>query len=319
MPRDVVFVVYPGIQGLDLDGPLEVFAAANDGAGRAEYRLTVAATTPDWVRTSSGLRIGVDRRLAEIRGRVDTLVVAGGQGTAEAYVDAELIGQIQRLAPRSRRVTSVCSGAFLLAAAGLLDGRRATTHWSVCDTMAAAHPEVAVDPDPIFVRDGNVYTSAGVTAGIDLALALVEEDLGPGVALAVARHLVLFLRRPANQAQFSAPLAGQLAGTDVVRGVQQYAIEHPGAELTVAALARRAAMSERHFARLFGEQVGMTPAKFVERVRVDTARRLLEDGAAAVEDIARECGFGTPDTMRRVFLRALGVTPTEYRRRFRAA
>jgi transcriptional regulator GlxA family with amidase domain len=318
-PRDVVFVVYPDLQGLDLSGPFEVFAAANDEAADPAYRLIVAAVEPGWVRASSGMRVAVDRPLADVRRPVDTLVVVGGNGTEQAYGDAELIGHIGRIAARSRRVTSVCSGAFLLAAAGLLAGRRATTHWSVCETMARVHPEVDVDPEPIYVRDGDVWTSAGVTSGIDLALALVEEDLGRDVALSIARRFVLFLRRPANQAQFSAQLAGQLASVDVIRQVQQHAIEHPAADLSVSALAARAAMSERNFARVFADQVGITPARYVERVRIEAARRRLEDTTEPVEVVARACGFGTADTMRRAFVRTLRTTPTEYRRRFRAA
>jgi transcriptional regulator GlxA family with amidase domain len=318
-PRSIVLVVYPGLMGLDLDGPVEVFAAADEQVGGGAYALTVAASGGDWVRTSSGLRIGVDRPLAQIRGSLDTLMVVGGEGTREAILDEALLHHIRRLAPRSRRVASVCSGAFVLAEAGLLDGRRATTHWSVCDVMRHYYPAIDIDPEPIFVRDGNIYTSAGVTSGIDLALALVEDDLGRDVALAVARRLVLFLRRPANQSQFSAQLSGQLADRDGIRDVQGYALDNPGADLSVASLARRAAMSERHFARVFTREVGATPARFVERVRIESARRRLEETGDAVETIAAACGFGTSETMRRSFLRVLRTTPTEYRRRFQAA
>jgi transcriptional regulator GlxA family with amidase domain len=317
--RPVVFVVYPDLQGLDLDGPFEVFAAADEEVGGGAYALTVAAIDDTPVRTSSGLRIGVDRRLSDIRGPIDTLVVVGGNGTEAAFANDVLIAHIRRLAERARRVTSVCSGSFLLAQAGLLEGKRATSHWSVCDALAATFPTVEVDPEPIFVRDGNVYTSAGVTSGIDLALALVEEDLGRHVALAVARRFVLFLRRPGNQSQFSAQLAGQLASRDAIRDVQTYAIDHPGADLSVPALAARAAMSERHFARVFTREVGSTPARFVERARVEAARRRLEESSESVEAIAAACGFGTAETMRRTFLRLLRTTPSDYRRRFRAA
>jgi len=210
----------------------------------------------------------------------------------------------------------VCSGAFLLAEAGLLDGRRATTHWSVCDLLARLYPTVDVDPEPIFVRDGDLYTSAGVTAGMDLALALVEDDLGREVALAVARRLVLFLRRPGNQAQFSAQLSAQLAQRDDVREVQRWIAEHPESDLSVGSLAARAQTSERSFARWFAHEVGVTPGRYVEQVRVEAARRLLEETDGSVALIARSCGFGSAETMRRSFLRALRIGPTEYRRRF---
>jgi len=319
--RPVVLVVYPGIQSLDLVGPTEVFATVNRIVGRAEYGLTVASVTGPAggpMPTTSGLSIAVDASLASLRGPVDTLVVVGGWGTIEALENAELIGQIQRLAGVSRRVTSVCSGSFLLAEAGLLDGRRATSHWQWCDALAQRYPRVTVDPDPIYVRDGDVYTSAGVTAGMDLALALVEEDLGRDVALAAARQLVLFLHRPANQAQLSAQLAGQLAERDALREAQHVIAEHPEADLGVAALADRVGMSERNFARCFKAETGTTPGRYVERVRLETARRLLEDTAASVAVVAERCGFGTAETMRRSFLRTLGCGPSDYRRRFGA-
>jgi transcriptional regulator GlxA family with amidase domain len=216
-------------------------------------------------------------------------------------------------------VASVCSGAFVLAAAGLLDGRRATTHWSACDLLARLHPSVTVDPDPIYVRDGDVYTSAGVTAGMDLALAMVEDDLGRDVALAVARRLVLFLHRPGDQSQFSAQLSTQWSDRDPLRRLQQWIADHPGGDLAVEALAARAGMSPRHFARCFRDDTGVTPARYVATVRLEAARRRLEESDDAVEHVAAACGFGTAETMRRAFLRALGVAPTEYRRRFRSA
>ncbi len=250
-------------------------------------------------------------------------MVAGGDGVQGLLADgpaiATVAGHLRRLAPTARRVTSVCTGAFLLAEAGLLDGRRATTHWSRCAQLADRFPAVTVEPDPIFTRDGNVFTSAGVTAGMDLALALVEDDLGREAALTIARWLVLFLHRPGNQAQFSAQLSGQLADRDEVRSLQQTIVEHPGADCTVEALARRAAMSPRHLARVFAEEVGTTPARYVEQVRLEAARRRLEESADPVEAIATTCGFGTSETMRRAFIRALGVPPAEYRRRFRTS
>jgi transcriptional regulator GlxA family with amidase domain len=318
-PRDVVLVVFPDLQGLDLIGPAEVFAAANDEVGHAAYRARLAATAPGPLRTTSGVTVLADESLGAVRGPIDTLMVVGGDGTYGAVADPALVGHVARLARDARRVTSVCSGAFVLAQAGLLDGRRATTHWRVCTLLATSFPRVQVEPDPIYVRDGNVYTSAGVTAGMDLALALVEDDLGRDVALAIARRMVLFLRRPANQSQFSAPLQAQAGERDGIRSAQHLVAEHPEGDCSVAALARAALMSERNFARCFTAEVGVTPARYVERVRVETARRLLEDTDDGVEAIAAAAGFGTAETMRRTFLRLLRTNPTEYRRRFRAA
>lgn len=318
-PRDVVFVVFPDLQGLDLIGPAEVFAAANQQARRPVYRARVVASTAGPLPSTSGVTLVADVAIADVAGPVDTLMVVGGDGTYGALADAHLVAQVARLASCSRRVTSVCSGAFVLAQAGLLDGRRATTHWSVCHLLAEGFPDVQVEPDPIYVRDGNLWTSAGVTAGMDLALALVEDDLGRDVALAIARRMVLFLRRPANQSQFSAPLQAQAAERDGIRDAQHQVSEHPEGDCSVAALSRVAAMSDRNFARCFTAEVGMTPARYVERVRVETARRLLEDSDQGVEAVAAAAGFGTAETMRRTFLRLLRTNPTEYRRRFRAA
>jgi transcriptional regulator GlxA family with amidase domain len=315
--RRVIVIAYTDVQALDVVGPVEVFAAANRMAGAAHYDVSVAASKEGPVATMSGLALCADRRIRAVRGSFDTLVVAGGDGTAAALRDRALIESIHRLAGRARRVTSVCSGAFLLAEAGLLDGRRATTHWSVCDLLAQLYPAVEVDPEPIFVRDGNLYTSAGVTAGMDLALALVEDDLGRDIALAVARRLVLFLRRPGNQAQFSTQLAAQLAQRDEVREVQRWIAEHPEDDLSVAALAARAQMSERSFARWFAHEIGVTPGRYVERVRIEAARRVLEDTDDSIARVARACGFGTAETMRRSFLRSLRTGPSEYRRRFK--
>jgi transcriptional regulator GlxA family with amidase domain len=317
--RSIVAVTFPGLQSLDLVGPLEVFSTANRFDARPPYRLTVAAAEAGPVRCTSGLEVTAQVALADVRGPLDTLVVVGGDGTYQAATDEALVAEVRRLAGRARRVTSVCSGAFVLAQAGLLDGRTATTHWTVCDLLATTFPSVTVDPDPIYVRDGHVYTSAGVTSGMDLALALVEDDHGRDLALRVARQLVLFLRRPANQSQFSAQLAAQMAERDGLRDAQLFVVEHPDGDCSVAALARLAAMSERHFARCFTEEVGITPARFVERVRVETARRLLEDTDEGVEAIAARAGFGTSETMRRTFLRVLRTSPTSYRSRFRAA
>jgi transcriptional regulator GlxA family with amidase domain len=311
--RRVVVVAFPEFQSLDVSGPVEVFAAATG------YVVTLATVDGAPTRSSSGLVYVPDAALADVRGPVDTLVVAGGEGTRAAVADATLIAGVQRLARRARRVTSVCSGAFLLAEAGLLDGRKATTHWSACDLLARYYPAVDVDPDPIFTRDGNVWTSAGVTSGMDLALALVEEDLGRDTALAIARRLVLFLRRPGSQSQFSAQLAAQTAERDGLRQVQHWIAANPGDDLSVSRLADRAGMSVRHFARSFGDEVGVTPARYVEQTRLEAARRLLEETDDGVDAVARHCGFGTAETMRRTFVRALHLSPAEYRRRFRTA
>ncbi|MFH9419569.1 GlxA family transcriptional regulator [Streptomyces sp. NPDC017529] len=313
--RDVLVVLFDGVQSLDVTGPLEVFTQAALRVPGA-YPVRTASLDGAPVRTGSGLTVTPDLALPAA-GPPHTLLVPGGRGAREP--DARLVDWLRLHAPRARRTVSVCTGAFLLAAAGLLDGRRVTTHWSRCAELAAAFPAVRVDPEPIYVRDGDVATSAGVTAGIDLALALVEEDLGRDLALAVARHLVVFLRRPGNQTQFSAQLAAQTADRRPLRDVQQWITENPAADLSVETLAGRAGLSPRHFARAFRAEVGMTPGRYVDRVRLEAARRLLEDTADGVEGISRRCGYGTPEAMRRAFLRTLGAAPAEYRRRFRPA
>jgi transcriptional regulator GlxA family with amidase domain len=322
--RRTVLVIFPGVQSLDLTGPMEVFAGADRYAGSrlpgsAGYDITVAALDRRPLITSAGLTIVPDTALADIDGPIDTLMVAGGDGINVALQEPILVDHIRALARSARRVTSVCSGAFLLAEAGLLDGRRATTHWSRCQELAERYPAVMVEPDPIFTRDGNVLTSAGVTAGMDLALALVEDDLGRDAALTIARFLVLFLRRPGSQAQFSSHLSVQLADRDELRSLQQWIADHPDADCSVEALADRAGMSARHLARTFTDQIGTTPARYVEQVRVESARRRLEESTDPIERVAASCGFGTAETMRRSFIRALGVPPAEYRRRFRTA
>jgi transcriptional regulator GlxA family with amidase domain len=356
-PRNVVILVYPGVQSLDVTGPLEVFCGAQsllesglrgmpagrlpagdehgggaggrgaDRAGGADraavadrgYRTTVVSVDGAPVQTSSGLTIVPDGDIGGAPAAIDTLLVAGGAGADLASADRALLEWIAARAQGARRVASVCTGAFLLAAAGLLDGRRATTHWAAAEELARRYPLVCVDPEPIFVREGAVWTSAGVTAGMDLALALVEEDLDRDAALAIARHLVLFLRRPGNQSQFSATLAARAPAREGLREVQRFAVEHLSADLSVEALARLAHMSPRHFARSFRAEVGLTPARYVERLRLEAARRRLEESGEPVAAVAAACGFGTSETMRRVFLRALGVGPAEYRRRFHTA
>ncbi|MFF2545945.1 GlxA family transcriptional regulator [Kitasatospora sp. NPDC058063] len=313
--RSVVIVLFEGVQSLDVTGPLEVFAGAGRASGQPPaYRVTTASPGGGPVRSHSGLRLLPDADLAEI-GAVHTLLVPGGMDTE--LPDPALVARIRELAGRAERVVSVCTGAFLLAEAGLLAGRRATTHWAYGGELARRFPDVEVDPDPIHVRDGRIATSAGVTAGIDLALALVEEDLGRETALLVARHLVVFLRRPGNQAQFSTQLAAQVAARRPLREVQRWIAEHPEADLSVEALAGRSALSPRHFARAFAAEVGVTPGRYVDGVRLEAARRLLEDTDDGIEEIARSCGYGTPEAMRRAFVRALAAPPAEYRRRFR--
>jgi transcriptional regulator GlxA family with amidase domain len=304
--RDVLIVLFDRMQSLDAVGPLEVFS----GAG---FRVRTASLGGATVRTTSGLRIVPDAELREAAVS-DLLLVPGGEGARE--YNPELVDWLRRNAGQARQLASVCTGAFLLAEAGLLTGRRVTTHWRYCATLARLYPDVTVDPEPIFVRDGNLVTSAGVTAGIDLALALVEEDLGRDRALAIARGLVVFLRRPGNQAQFSAQLTAQMAHREPLRDVQQWIADNPAADLSVEALADRASLSPRQFARAFTAEVGITPGRYVDRVRLEAARRHLEDTADGVEETASACGYGTPEAMRRAFLRSLGTGPAEYRHRF---
>jgi transcriptional regulator GlxA family with amidase domain len=325
-PREVAIVAYPGVQSLDVTGPLEVFAGAQllvegnrvsvGASADRGYRTSMLSADGAPVTTSSGLTIAPHGALDGAPVAIDTLIVAGGAGARRACGDAALLEWIAARAPATRRVASVCTGAFVLAAAGVLDGRRATTHWASAAALARRHPRVQVDPEPIYVRDGHVWTSAGVTAGMDLALAMVEEDIGRHAALTIARHLVLFLRRPGNQSQFSATLAAHAPARTGLRDAQRYAVEHLAADLTVQTLAARAHMSPRHFARSFRDEVGLTPARYVERLRLEAARRRLEEGDEPVAAVAAVCGFGTAETMRRAFLRALGVSPAEYRRRF---
>ncbi|MEU9056349.1 GlxA family transcriptional regulator [Streptomyces sp. NPDC048384] len=311
--RTVLFVLFDGVQSLDVTGPLEVFAGAEKHRA-GTYRIRTASLDGAPVRTSSHLTVVPDESLTDVS-EPHTLLVPGGEGTRGPQPG--LTDWLREHGPRAERLVSVCTGAILLAAAGLLDGRRATTHWAYCDKLARDHPAVEVDPDPIYVRDGRVATSAGVTSGIDLALALVEEDLGRDVALGIARHLVVFLRRPGNQAQFSAQLAAQTAQREPLREVQRWITEHPDADLTVETLAARASLSARHFARAFQSETGMTPGRYVDRVRLEHARRLLEDTSDGIEEISRASGYGTPEAMRRAFVKTLGAAPIEYRRRFR--
>lgn len=321
--KTVVMLMFPEAQILDVTGPLEVFAIATrmlDAVGRPEqgYAIQLVAPEAGPVAMSSGLQLVAEHDISSVKGSLHTLMVAGGIGTDAQLVDPAVIGWIRRTSKRAERVVSICTGSLLLAEAGLLDGKRATTHWASCERLANDYPKVCVEEDPIFVRDGNVFSSAGVTAGMDLALALVEEDYGRDLALAVARRLVLFLKRPGGQSQFSAQLSSQAADRVPLRDLQTWIVDHPGDDLCVEALAQRVAMSPRNFARVFREEVNMTPARFVERARVEAARRRLQESDASVENIAADCGFGSAETMRRAFLRIVAVGPADYRNRFRS-
>ena len=315
--RTVLIVLFDGVQSLDVTGPLEALAGARTETGEPGYEVRTASLDGDPVRTSSGLRLTPDGALRDLRPdaqRVDLLLLPGGPGARHA--DPDLIAWIRDHAGQAGRLATVCTGAFLLAEAGLLAGKRVTTHWAYCDELAGKYPDLTVDPDPIFIRDGCLITSAGVTAGIDLALALIEEDIGRAMALTVARYLVVFLRRPGSQSQFSAQLQAQTATSKPIRRVQQWITEHPAENLTVETLALRASLSPRQFARAFAAEVGLTPGRYVEKIRIEAARRRLEDSADGIEEAARACGYGTSEAMRRAFIKTLGVSPAEYRRRF---
>jgi transcriptional regulator GlxA family with amidase domain len=321
--RSVAILALPGVQLLDVCGPLDVFAEANAQAGSrqkaaAPYRLQVIASRPGPIFSSSGIRLLADATISEnsSSGKFDTLLVAGCPNAAEISPDARVLDWLRQIAPHLRRYGSVCSGAFVLAAAGLLDGRRVTTHWAVAERLARAFPQVSVDPDAIHVRDGRVRTAAGVTAGLDLALALVEEDLGREIALRVAAQLVMFFKRPGGQLQFSRRGESAPMGRSGLQEVQRWVAAHPGLPHDVPSLAARMGLSVRHFSRLFTHEVGVTPATWVEEARVTAARTLLESGEVAPKQVASRCGFANADTLRRTFARHVGVTPAEYRKRY---
>jgi transcriptional regulator GlxA family with amidase domain len=323
-PARIAVLAFPDAQVLDVTGPLEVFSRtarwlADEGVRSLgpSYEVEVLGERRGRLVTSSGISLYAERAIGEVRGGLDTLLVAGGRGTKRACEDVALLGHLRRLERNTRRFGSVCTGAWLLASAGLLEGRRATTHWRLAAELAAAFPGVSVDADAIFVRDGHLCTSAGVTAGIDLALALVEEDHGRNVALGVARELVVFARRPGGQSQFSVQLGEQFAERDAISDLQRWALEHPSADLSVEACAKRAGMSPRNFARVFRSEVGSPPGVWVETMRVERARGLLEETDRSVEDVAARCGIGSAETLRRAFLRCLKVAPSAYRARFK--
>jgi transcriptional regulator GlxA family with amidase domain len=320
----VIVLAVDGTQSLDVIGPVEVFDAASRIAGTtsrpgggATYEVSVVTPGGGDVALSNGLRLSADA-LPGPRVEIDTIVVAGGSGARHLDAESEAITWLRAAAPRARRIASVCTGAFALATAGLLEGRRATTHWAYCRALAREHPGIEVDGEPIYVRDGDAWTSAGVTAGMDLTLAMVEEDLGREVALEAARWLVLFLKRPGGQAQFSAGLAAQSAVREPLRELQDWMVGNLAADLSIPALAARACLSERQFGRAWRAETGMTPASYVLALRIERARALLEDGQS-VDAAARGAGFGSAEVLRRVFHRRLGVGPSAYRDRFRAA
>jgi transcriptional regulator GlxA family with amidase domain len=313
-PR-IVIVGFPGAQILDIAGPLEVFSTASRFLSIPPYSTQVVSVGGGPVLSTSGLEYATTP-IEKVVGDIDTLVVAGGRDFDQATDDAELIGNIRRVAGRSRRVASVCSGAFLLAAAGLLHGREATTHWADCAQLEQEYPDVSVDPDAIYVQHGNVWTSAGVTAGIDLSLALVADDHGRQAAAFVAKQLVVYLRRSGGQGQFSALLAAQSANEEPIRDLLAWLPEHLADDLSIPVMAARTHLSERQFSRLFKLEVGITPAEHVEAVRMEAACRLLETTVLTIEQIARACGFGAPETMNRAFRRRLNTTPSDHRHHF---
>jgi transcriptional regulator GlxA family with amidase domain len=320
-PRRVEILAFPSVQILDVTGPLQVFATANDivaeAGGAAPYLIRVVAGADRSVTASAGIVVQAEP-LPSAGVAVDTLLVSGGRGVDEAASDVTLVTWLRERAGHARRIGSVCTGAMLLGATGLLDGRRVVTHWSSCAELKRRFPSAEVETDPIFVRDGPVWTSAGVTAGIDLALALVEEDLGRATALAVARYLVVFLKRPGGQAQFSAALSSQLADQRF-DALNAWIRDHLADDLSLAVLARQAGLSERSLGRPYAEATGSTPGKAVERLRVEAARNLLSAPRLPIKRIAARCGFSSEEAMRRSFLRVLHVTPTEYRARFGGA
>ena len=320
--HQVVIVGFDGMQSLDAVGPFEVFAGAtlalrDPGAPDAGgYRVRLVSVDGGPVVCESGLSIDTEP-LPAADERIDTVLLAGGWGVFEAMHDAELLAWISAVSTRSRRLATVCTGTFLAAATGLLDGRTVTTHWARAERLQQEFPALTVDPDPIYVRDGNVWTSAGVTAGIDLALAMVEADHGSEIAQTVARWLVMFLHRPGGQTQFAAPVWAPRAERTTVRAVQALVEAAPGGDHRLPAMAAAAAMSVRHFSRVFTSEVGEPPGRYVERVRLEAARRELETTNDTLDVVAARCGFGTAETLRRAFQRRVGVAPDTYRRRFR--
>lgn len=321
--RRVLMLGFEDAQILDITGPFQILQAAPGPDGEPAYDIELVAPKAGAFRTTCGLELtasrGIDEVGADDLARVDTFIVSGGQGSRLLMEDQRVLDFIRRASRMARRTVSVCTGALLLAGAGLLDGKRAATHWAFVENFRRLFPDVELDSDAIYVRADNIWTSAGVTAGMDLTLALVEEDLGRETALAIARHLVMFLMRPGGQSQFSAQLAAQSVSDERIARVCAHIVQNPRADLTVPALAAFAHMSERTFARRFAAAASMSPALFVERARLDEARRRIIDGAGSIEAIAFDAGFGGSERMRRAFIRHLGVTPNRYRERFQTA
>lgn len=322
-PRRVIMLGFDNAQILDMVGPIQLLSTAVNTDEKPAYEIELIAPVAGPIGTSSGLTLTAKRGIADVTKaelkKLDTLLVSGGFGTREMQHDADVLDFIHTASTAARRTASICTGALLLAAAGLLDGKPAATHWAFANQLKRLFPQVDVDGDAIFVRAGKIWTSAGVTAGMDLALALIEDDLGRDAALTIARYHVMYLMRPGGQSQFSAQLAAQAIDDTRIAQVCSYIIDNPCADLTVPHLAHVAGMSERTFARRFAENAAMTPALFVERARLDEARRRLSDGRVPLERVAQEAGFGVAERMRRAFLRHLGVTPNRYRERFETA
>lgn len=318
-PRRVVILADPPVEELDIVGPWEVFESVNNvlrDQGRA-YQLELASTSRRRAMNGdSGLTLIADRHYTAVRGGIDTLIVSGGKGSLRMH-NSNVVEWLRRMSGKVRRIVSICTGAFLLAEAGLLNGRRATTHWKFARTLALRYPLVIMEPDRIYVQDGHVYTSAGVTAGMDLSLALVEEDFGSAIALQVAQALVLFLRRPGGQTQFSAILAAQATEYRSLHELQVWMANNLRKDLSVENLANRMAMSPRNFARVFAREVGVAPARFVGQLRVEAARRALEASEKGLEEIAGAVGFRGAEAMRRSFRRSIGTVPQTYRERFK--
>lgn len=312
----LAILAMPGVQLLDASGPLDVFAEANRQAGREVYRLLLLACEPGPLVSSSGARLLPDGWIGDTQEPIDTLLIAGTPQAASQHLRSGILDWLRGRAASCRRYGSVCTGAFALAAAGLLDGRRITTHWAVAEALAERYPEVKVDADAIQVHDGKVRTAAGVTSGLDLALSLVEEDLGREIAKQVAGQLVMYFKRPGGQSQFSRQGASSPVGRSVLQGLQRYVAANPAEDHSIASLAQRAGLSPRHFARLFQADVGMTPAAWVELARVNAARERLEGGREPPKQVAALCGFANVDTLRRAFVRHVGVTPADYRKRY---
>jgi transcriptional regulator GlxA family with amidase domain len=322
--KHIVILTPPNASILDVAGPLEVFSKTGDytrqhfPAIKEPYTVHVLSFDSNTtVKTSSGLPLICEGDIDSIDYEVDTILVAGN--APDNLIPQRLLDWLKEEAGKIRRIGSICAGAFILARAGILDGRRATSHWMVCDRLAKLYPAVKVESDPIFVRDGNVYTSAGISTGMDLSLAMVEEDFGRDIAVGVARRLVLYLKRPGNQSQFSNILMHQTVDYEPIRDIQDWIVEHLDEELTVELLAERSLMSPRNFARVFLRETGITPAKYIEKLRLETARRRLEETRLTIDEISSECGVGNADTLRRLFLRHMRTTPSDYRKSFSTA